>query len=202
MNTRTEDDVKFFEEKIYSRYVPLFRFLYTICADKELCQDIVQETMATCWEKLDLVRGYQDIAGAVATIGRNKLRDHYRGARLQAKIVDAPMEIVLAIAGDDCDFDRLIREDRNRELMELINQLKPEYTRMILMYYYYEMSLQDVAETMNVKYNTVLSWHRRSLKALGRMAEEAGLGVRRSKADEQEKLEGWDAEPGLVPGNG
>ncbi|MDO4553114.1 MAG: sigma-70 family RNA polymerase sigma factor [Bacillota bacterium] len=190
---RTSEERKFFEARVFSQYRKLFRFLYTLCRDEETARDMVQETMAACWEKLELIRQYEDLEGALLAISKNKLRDHYRKEKQRGPVISMPMEDLAKIQGAPCDFEALIREEDTREMLSLIDKLRPEFTQIILLHHYYEIPLQEIAEILNVNYNTVLTWHYRALRNLGKLAEEAGLGKRRQDENDKKKADGKKA---------
>lgn len=163
-----EEDKIFFDREIVVFYTYLLRFITTISNDKLIAYDIVQETMETAWEKLDTIRSYNDIKLSLVTIAKNKFINHHRKNKQKYKtlLIDNIQQ-----KEEDDFFKHIIEKEEQRVLLLTVSKLREDYIRIILMHYYYDITLKEVAELINVNYNTVVSWHKRALEHLQRLLE-------------------------------
>ncbi len=164
MDHRSED-ILFFEEEVQEHYDYLHKFLTTATKDGPLARDIVQETMATAWEKIHRLRQYKNVKYALRRIAKNKLYDHYK--KIGFHKAPLPLFEISKMPSTEKDvLLRLIQKEEHSTLLSAIGDLTGEYRQVILLHYYYEQSFKDVARMTKTNYNTVVSRHRRALKAL------------------------------------
>ncbi|HHX13595.1 MAG TPA: RNA polymerase sigma factor [Clostridiales bacterium] len=168
-------DHHFYEQCVQPHYANLIRWVHTITGDQEFTEDIVQETMTTAWKNVRQLRGYRCVVSALRVIARRALASYHRqkSSREQA-VEDIALESIC-----DCRLSRsgspagniaelyLAKEEQLRIKIELC-RLRPEYRSVLIMHYYYDLSLTEIAALLNKKYNTVVSWHKRALAKLGK----------------------------------
>lgn len=164
MNSRSQY-VKFFEEEVQTHYEYILKFLLTVTKDSLLAWDIVQETMATAWEKVHIIKQYSDVKHALRRIARNKLYDHY-GKSKSYKALMNRLEGVFRDLTDEDGMLHLIKKEERKTLLAAIGELSTENMQVLLLHYFYEQPFRDVAKMTETNYNTVVSRHRRALKEL------------------------------------
>ncbi len=158
-------NTRFFEEKVTEHYDYLRKFLMTATKDHTLASDLTQETMTTAWEKVHLLKSYSNIKHALLRMAKNKLCDHLKKNKPQKTRIISPEVFDKPITEED-GLLSLIKSEERRTLLAAIGDLSEEHIQVILLRYYYGQSFLDVAEMTDTNYNTVLSRHRRALKAL------------------------------------
>ena len=60
--------------------------------------------------------------------------------------------------------DILIKTESDHDLRKLIHELEEKYERIIILRYFYDLTLKEIADMLSQNYNTVLSWHSRAIK--------------------------------------
>lgn len=166
--SKLDEDKRFFDREIMGCYNDLLYCVNTVSKDRLLAADIVQETMETAWEKLDLLRTYTSLKCTLATIAKNKLMNYYRKNKVEVNSVPLLEDVHLSQKEEDFIIALLQKEER-RQILMTISKLRQDYIRIILMHYYYDLPLREVAQITNTNYNTVVCWHRRALKNLARL---------------------------------
>ncbi|HAF59759.1 MAG TPA: hypothetical protein DCK81_01245 [Clostridiales bacterium UBA9856] len=158
-------NVKFFEEEVQRHYEYILKFLKTATRDCQLAWDIAQETMTTAWRKIHVIKQYSNVKKALLTMAKNKLYDYYSKGKSHNALVNRLEEVKKVQAEEDGLLNLLSKEER-RILLAAIGELPTESMQVILLHYFYEQPLRDVAKLTRSNYNTVVSRHRRALKAL------------------------------------
>lgn len=79
---------KRFEENMALIYKDLYKFIYSIIKNKQLAEDILQETLIKAYEKFDTIKDIRKFRSWIFTIAKMKV---YRGLKdtlekFQAKI--------------------------------------------------------------------------------------------------------------------
>ncbi len=155
-----QNDRDFYEERIIKNYTYLLKYITALSKDPVLAADIVQDTMEAAWKEIDRIRTYSNVGKALETIARNKLFNYYKKHKAEINIDGVSIE------KNNTNYDSttvlLQNEDRRRLFMH-IDLLRNDYARIILLHYYYGMTFRNIADTLNLNYNTVLSWHHRAL---------------------------------------
>ena len=177
--SKLDEDKFYFDCEIMGHYDYLLCLINTMSKDCNLAADIVQETMA--WGKLDQIRQYKNLKNTLAAIAKNKLMNHYRKYNKEPIATPAVNKEVIIDRFDEDNIAGIIKEEMRLKLLMTIAQLRPDYVQIILMHYYYELPLRDISEIININYNTVVCWHRRALKSLGKLLNEHSYFSEKSK---------------------
>ena len=125
--------------------------------------------MVTAWRKLELIA---EIKGSkthyLCSIAKNAVWNYYRNRKrhFREEPQESPADSMQA--GSNVLQD-ILQKETKRELLLMINSLRPEYAQVLLLYHYYDRSMQEIAELFHINYNTALSWHRRAKQELARM---------------------------------
>ena len=136
--------------------------------------DITQEVLITMLTSLDKLQNdgafYSWIGGITANMCRNALN---RGPhKKEVQVVDDEDGNSLFDTFEDIDEQKapekaLDNDETRRMIMDLIDALPDAQRECVLLYYYEEMSVKDIAATLNVSENTVksrLNYARKAIK--------------------------------------
>lgn len=158
---KKKDNMKLFEEKIYPIYKELYRFISCITRNETLAEDALQNTMEKAYGSIASLREPDKFKAWIFTIAKNEtitlLRKYRRDTVMVCDNIDAEVEDTKLLP------DELMINNEVRDyIIELINQLKPEYRDIILLRYYTDLSLQEIADVLNTNLNTVKTRHKRA----------------------------------------
>lgn len=158
-------------EQLVNRYLKaIYNFLYQFTQDKDSLDDLVQETFIKAWKnikKFDLQKNFRTWLYAIAkntaydflkkkkTVPFSNFFDNDGNNQLDNISEDQPLPDEL-----------LARADLVQELEKKLQKIPDNYRIILLMRYKDDFSLQEIAEILNVSYNTVKSQHARALASL------------------------------------
>ena len=162
----------------------LFNYIYQMVRDRDLADDIFQETFVKAITTIKQGR-YNDLGKFSAwlyRIARNLAVDSFRAEKNES-----------ALSTDNADYDILNRRELAEDTLEdvmvglqieedlrrLIDEL-PEVQREVLnLRYYKELSFKEIAELTGVSINTALGRMRYAILNLRRLAKEKSVSLTR-----------------------
>ena len=159
-----EDDLTFYEREIYSFRTDIYRFIYVSVKDRNLAEDLTQDVLEAAWRKRALLRKYESIRGALFVMAKHKVIERHRKKR----VTTVPIEDGEYLLGseEESALRSLLAKEQHFELMHYISKLREDHKRVVLLRYYYGLSLKEVAAITDVPYNTIISWHGRAVRKL------------------------------------
>lgn len=128
----------------------LFRYAFWLSRDRELAQDLVQDTMLRAWRALDKLRDQGSIKHWLFTILRREHARHYERKRLETVDIDTPglADENLAVRAWDSDVD---------DLRNAMMKLEDDYREPLVLQVMAGYSTKEIAEHMSLTQGAVLT---------------------------------------------
>ncbi len=158
------------EKQAFSELVNAFAdrihaYLYNMVGDRELAEDLTQETFVRAWQALSSFRGGAAFGTWLYRIATNLAIDAMRRRKREGpqQSLDEPVE------GEDSEMERQLADPARgpdevveaRELQaavrEAIGELSPKLRAVLLMYDFEGMSYEEIAQALGVPMGTVKS---------------------------------------------
>lgn len=140
---------------------PLKHICYMILHDESLAEDAVQETFLKAYKGLESFRGQSSEKTWLMRIGVNVCRDMRRGRWF--RYVDR------RIALETLPLPAAEKDDDHEDLAQAIVLLPDKYKEVILLHYYQNMNVREVAQALGLAPSSVsnrLKKAREKLRAL------------------------------------
>lgn len=154
-----------FEALVGVFHADMYRYALWLCRNRELAQDLVQETFLRAWKSLDSLREEAAAKQWLITILRRELARHYERAKPEGIELEK-----VAIADDGPGLE----DDAEAAVLRRhIAGLDEEYREPLIMQVMMGFSVEDIAEVMNLKQATVLT---RLFRARKKLAESMNAG--------------------------
>jgi RNA polymerase sigma-70 factor (ECF subfamily) len=142
----------------------LYRFCYHLTSNKSEAEDLFQDT----WLKVvDKVKSYdvnKKFSTWLYTIALNLYRDRYRKAkrwlskvRLIFEDEEGNSEFERISSEEAAVCEQVVQHELKRELVTVINGLKDTYRIPLILFYYKEMTYEDIAQILDIPMGTVKS---------------------------------------------
>lgn len=173
-----------FDTLLLRHKVRLFNYILQMVRDRDLADDIFQETFVKAILTIKQGR-YNDMgkfSAWITRIARNLVIDSFRAGKSEA-----------AVSTDDTNLDILNRRELAEETIEdamidiqieedlrrMIDELPEPQREVLNMRFYRDLSFKEIAELTGVSINTALGRMRYALLNLRRMAKEKDLVLSR-----------------------
>ena len=150
-------------------------FIYSKVGDRELTEDIFQDTFMKVIRTLK--RGAYNEEGKflpwVMRIAHNLVIDHFRKHNRMPMYNSKESYNIFSLLGDDClnAEKQLIKEQIDSDLLRMIKELPEDQQEVLEMRIYKDMSFKEISDNTGVSINTALGRMRYALINLRKLVE-------------------------------
>lgn len=160
--------------QIVTRYQqPIYNLCYHMLRDSGEAEDAAQEIFLRAYTKIDTFDQNRKFSTWLFTIASNYCIDHLKRRRVTLISWDN-LAFGLADNGyQDNGYQpelSLIKDEITAEIHGLVDTLPPDYRSAVILKYWYAMSLQDIADTLNSTVSAIKSKLFRARKMMAQAA--------------------------------
>ena len=152
--------------QFYDLYVKrIYRFIYFKVNSVSDSQDITSEVFLKLWQYLREGKEIKNLNAFIYIVARNLVVDFYRQRRQEALSINTDKAPEIIDGRSDILKEQMVDSDLQATIKGL-DQLKDEYKEAIILKYFDELSISEIAEILNKSKGAVRVLLHRSLKAL------------------------------------
>lgn len=153
------DNTKCFEELYKLYYDKIYALAMTIVKNSADAEDVLQITFVKAWQSIGKLENVSAFNTWIQRITVNQCNSMLRGKKQSYSIDDESEDgEFLQIESDILLPEQFAeRDDLSLRLKEIIDDLSVVQRETILLYYYNELSVEEIAETMDCSVGTVKS---------------------------------------------
>jgi RNA polymerase sigma-70 factor (ECF subfamily) len=156
---------------IVAHHAALYRYAYRLCGCPAEAEDLTQQTFLIAQERLHQVRDTERTSGWLYTVLRSTF---LKSVRRQRPVNAATANVELEeVAGVQPEVDEIDRE----ALARAIGELPVEFRLVVLMYYFEDLSYQQIAEHLKIPAGTVMSRLSRAKQHLRKRLEARDVAI-------------------------
>lgn len=155
-------DIRSFEVLVRRYQRQLLSFALRFVKSQAAADDCVQEALFSLYQTIDRVDPSKSFKNYVYAIVKNEALSYLRKTN---RFV--PLESIEQLddgAGDSSEL--LERKERSQAVMQAINELPSAYQRILRLYYFDELSYNDISAQLSMPLNTVRTQLRRAKRLL------------------------------------
>lgn len=147
----------------------LWRYTMWLCGDRQLAEDVVQETLLRAWRRPNVLDQSETSARAwLFTVARNLVTDHFRSARSRYEIgTDAPPERT--------SEDRIDALLDSWLVSDALAGLSSDHRAVVVRAYYLGQTVAQIASELEIPEGTVKSRLHYALRAMRLALQERGV---------------------------
>ena len=170
-----------FRELIRRYERPVFSLIYRMVRDRELAEDLAQDTFIKVLNHIDRYRPEFKLSSWLFKIANNVAIDHLRRRQLDTISMDGSPHAQTADAVEATSFDVVVDQEsaldelEAREMGTAIEQaiasLRPEYRSCIMLRHVEGRSYEEIAATLDLPLGTVKTYIHRARHELRRALE-------------------------------
>ena len=152
----------------------LFRYLVHLTGNRQLAEDLFQDTWLRVLERGGSYDGRSEFAPWLLRLARNLTIDHFRRHKMLSldELTDPEREAPLQVADRrPTPFDHLASLQDSEKVLACMGGLAPSFREVLVLRFQEEMSLEEIAGVVAIPVATVKSRLYRALDMLGTRLE-------------------------------
>ena len=135
-------------EKLYKEYYPrVYAFLYKLCRDKEMTEEMTQDTFYELYKSLHKYDGSCKLFTFVASIAKNVYYKHVRKKRVEYIDIELLSELQ---DSSDTPEEACLRKMRSRQIRNVIEKLPVKHRDVVLLRVYADLTFPDIANALDI----------------------------------------------------
>ena len=122
-------------------------------------EDLEQEVYTKVWKNSDKYKEKGTFNAWIRTISANLAKDYLKSSQKKISDNSTTDETVLSLIRDNTDSPEalLMKKERQKRISEAINQLKPKFKEIIILYEIENKSYEEISIQLKVPIGTVKS---------------------------------------------
>lgn len=153
-----DGSISAFEELVRRYQGKLYRFvLRNVHGDHASAEDIVQETFISLYKTLERVDTNKKFSSYIFSIARNRTISYLRSRKIHS-----PLESAEFLSAQESP-------QRDDDLIEALHSLDKKYERVLSLYYFENLSYEEISKRLRFPLNTVRTHIKRAKEALRKM---------------------------------
>lgn len=157
----------------------LFAFIRSIVNNQQTAEDLTQQSFEKAFVALNAFNTERSFKAWLFTIAKNEAFSYLRKQKKQRllplaeELTDQDGDTQAQVVTDPAPLadKELIRSEEGQSIRQALKLLKPNYRAVLNLYYQQDMSYQEIAETLDLRLNTVRTHLRRAKAALAKILE-------------------------------
>ena len=155
---------------------PVFSLVFRMVRDRELAEDLAQETFVKVLNAIDSYRPEYKFSSWIFKIANNAAIDHLRRRNLDTLSLDGSPHAETAEAieattlqisdGAESPLDEVANRELGSRIERAINRLRPEYRNCILLRHVDGRPYEEIAEILDLPLGTVKTYIHRARNEL------------------------------------
>lgn len=155
---------------------PVFSIIYRMVRDRELAEDLAQETFVRVFNNIDRYDPAYKFSSWIFKIATNLTIDHLRrkevptvsidGSRYAVTADEIEASTITVESKDENPEELLVARELGAEIEQAIARLRPEYKTAILLRHIEDRPYEEIAEIMSLPLGTVKTYIHRGRKQL------------------------------------
>lgn len=156
-----EGSISAFEQLVGRYQGKLLSFVTYLIGDPEAAQDVVQESFISLYKTIDHVDTSKKFSSYLYSIARNKGISH-----LRSRVRHAPLMEAESLVDLHSPESLVTEKEIQLHIEQALNAIDVKYRKVITLYYFEDLSYEEMSKQMRVPVNTIRTHLRRAKDAL------------------------------------
>lgn len=150
-------DIFAFEQLVVRYQRKLQSFVFRMLGDDQSAADVAQESFINLYKTIDRVDSTKKFSSYVFSIARNTALSHIRKTKKEISIED--LEIAIE---DESLYQQIVQKEDAMYVRRAVQRLDFKYRRVIQLYYFDDLSYEEISTAMHLPINTIRTHVRRA----------------------------------------
>ncbi|ALC92630.1 RNA polymerase subunit sigma [Bacillus sp. FJAT-18017] len=137
---------------LYGERLTKLSFNYT--KDWNLAEDIVQDVFITCYKEYEDIHKIVFFKAWIFRVTINKCKDYLKSSIFKRVVLNSNL-LIFSKSPDLSPEMALLKSNEERFLSSCVLALPVKYREVIILYYYEELSIEEISEILKINSNTI-----------------------------------------------
>ncbi|MGV3488122.1 MAG: sigma-70 family RNA polymerase sigma factor, partial [Tuberibacillus sp.] len=151
----------------------IMKLAYHYLKDWGRAEDIVQDVFLSAYKNIGYFKGECSEKTWLYRIAVNRCKDVLKSSGFR-RVILSKLDFFQVKSADKTPDLSVLQKDTNYKLIKCVFDLPPKYREVILLFYYDELTLQEIGEVLEMKIDTVKTRLRRARSLLKTAMEKEG----------------------------
>jgi len=161
-------DKKAFAGLVQTYQTPVYNLAYRMLGNPNDAEDAAQETFLRAYAQLKGFRADRSFGTWLLSIGAHYCIDRLRGRKIRWMSLEEENLSEALACGDPAPEDELLRHENEQEISSLLERLSPANRLVVVLRYWYDQSIEEIAGTTGDSLGAVKVRLHRARQALAR----------------------------------
>lgn len=151
-------------EALYNEYYNrIYAFLYKICRDREICEDMTQEAFFEAYKSLHKYNGTCTMFTFLAAIAKNVCYKYLRKRKIEYVDIDLLSE---TCSSGETPESACMRNFYSESVKSAVSKLPQKYRDVVVLRTYADMPFSEISKTLGITENSAKVIYHRAKKTL------------------------------------
>ena len=158
--------MKIFESLYREYYQKVYAFLYRLCADADLAEDLTQETFLQAYRSFHKFRGDCEVFTWLAAIGKHVYFKYLKKKKLQLDAANLELVAKSYMEGDVNPEEHIHKKDVEEAVRKVVENIPQKYRDVVLLRIYAELPFSQIAQILKISESSAKVIYFRAKKML------------------------------------
>lgn len=143
-----------YQELVHEYSTKLLRIAFYIVKDKEMAEDVVQDSLISLYKNINSFRGDSQLSTWLIRIVINNSK---RAVGAKRTIDFSEIKEIFLRDNKPIPEDIIIKKEKEEDLREILISLPVKYKEVLILYYYEELKIKEISEILNISESGIKS---------------------------------------------
>ncbi len=151
-------------ERLYKEYYPrVYAFLFKLCHDREMTEEMTQDTFYELYKSLHKYNGSCKLFTFIASIAKNVYYKYIRKKKIEFIDIESVRELQDL---NDTPEEACLRSFKSEKIRRVINKLPQNYRDVVILRVYADLTFPDIAGVLGISTSSAKVIFHRAKKIL------------------------------------
>lgn len=158
--------MKAFETLYREYYQKVYAFLYRLCADATLAEDLTQETFLQAYKSFHKFRGDCEVFTWLAAIGKHVYFKYLKKKKLHLDAANLELVAQSYLQNGESPEERMHQKDVEEAVRKVVENIPKKYRDVVLLRIYAELPFSQIAQILKISESSAKVIYFRAKKML------------------------------------
>ena len=158
--------MKAFETLYREYYQKVYAFLYRLCADATVAEDLTQETFLQAYQSFHKFRGDCEVFTWLAAIGKHTYFKYLKKKKLHLDAANLELVAQSYLQNEDSPEEHVHKKDIENAVRKIVENIPKKYRDVVLLRIYAELPFSQIAQSLKISESSAKVIYFRAKKML------------------------------------